>query len=460
MFARHTLLPLLGLIALSSLAESRPPDIVIFISDDQSRDDCSVYQKRGFLTPNMEQLAASGRTFTRAYVVSPSCAPSRAALLTGLNPVHNGAEANHARPKAELKKWPAYFQELGYEVVAFGKVSHYKHTSDYGFDHFAHDTFHDHAGIPAAIEFLKKRDSKTAKPLCLFVGSNWPHVPWPEASNDVAQAQLMLPPLSVDTPATRKWRAKFVTAVLKGDKELGEIRDAVAQYLPRESIFVYTADHGSQWPFAKWNLYEAGVAVPLIISWPGKVDANSKSEAMVNWTDLLPTLIDAAGGPPPAMSDGSSFLPVILGRSDHHRDKIYTTHSNDNRMNVYPARAVRDERFKYIRNLHPEYAFTTHIDLVGGELGQRAFFSTWEEAAMKDENAAAILKRYHERPSEELYDLNNDPDEKHNLAADSQHSSVLTRLRRDMDDWLVGQHDQGKIDVAPRLLSDPDFGVR
>lgn len=456
MFFRCSCLAILSIAVLNSFADSRPPDIVIFISDDQSRDDCGAYVNRGYETPNMQQLAAAGQTYKRAYVVSPSCAPSRAALLTGLNPAHNGAEANHARPKAELKKWPAYFQELGYEVVAFGKVSHYKHTAEYGFDHFEHDTFHDHAGIPAAVEFLKNRDAKSAKPLCLFVGSNWPHVPWPEASDEIHSKELTLPPLSIDTPATRKWRAKFVTAVLKGDKQLGEVLEAVAQYLPTETIFVYTADHGSQWPFAKWNLYEAGVAVPLIISWPGKIQAGSINEALVNWTDLLPTLLDAAGGSAPTACDGSSFLQVMLGKSDHHRSRVFTTHSNDNRMNVYPARAVREERYKYIRNLHPEYAFTTHIDLVGGELGQRAFFSTWEEAAKTDPQAAAILTRYHQRPAEELYDLRNDPDEKHNLAEQAQLSSVLVHMRHVMDEWLKEQGDQQKINVLPRLLSDPN----
>src|SRR6185369_9374486 len=129
-------------------------------------------------TPNMQRLADAGLTFTRAFVASPSCAPSRAAMLTGLMPARNGAEANHTKPRAELKTWPGYFQEIGYEVAAFGKVSHYKYTSDYGFDKFDFDGFHDHRGIAAAVEFMKKRDTKTAKPLCLMVGTNWPHVPW------------------------------------------------------------------------------------------------------------------------------------------------------------------------------------------------------------------------------------------------------------------------------------------
>jgi N-sulfoglucosamine sulfohydrolase len=150
----------------------RPLDIVVFLTDDQGQLDSTPYGSSQLRTPNMQRLANAGVTFTHAFAASPSCAPSRAALLTGLMPARNGAEPNHAKPRAELRKWPAYFQELGYEVVAFGKVAHYKHTVDYGFDHFAHDTFQDHAGIGAARDFLKKRDPATAKPLCLLVGSN------------------------------------------------------------------------------------------------------------------------------------------------------------------------------------------------------------------------------------------------------------------------------------------------
>lgn len=420
----------------AQLSLARPPDMVIFISDDQSRGDCTPYGGRGIATPNMQQLANSGLTFERAYVLSPSCAPSRAALLTGLTPAHNGAQANHSRPNPELKKWPAFFQELGYEVVAFGKVSHYKHTAEYGFDHFAHDTFHDHAGIPTAIEYLKKRNPASAKPLCMFVGSNWPHVPWPDAEPTVVPEQVTLPPGSIDTPATRQWRAKYASAVMKGDQELGQVRAAVHQYLPSETLFIYTADHGAQWPLAKWNLYEAGVAVPMIISWPGHVATGTRTRAMVNWNDLLPTLIDAAGGSAPPMIDGSSFLPVMLGKCDQHRTKIFTTHSNDGKVNVYPARAIRTERYKYIRNLQPENKFTTHIDLPGVQLGQREYFSTWEEVAKSDPQAAALLQRYHTRPAEELYDLESDPAEQHNLSGLPEHNALLNHLRSEIDAWI------------------------
>jgi len=131
---------------LAAAAAERRPDIVIFLTDDHSQRDATPYGSTALRTPNMQRLADAGMTFTRAYVASPTCAPSRAALLTGLMPARNGAEANHAKPRAEIKKLPAYLKELGYEVVAFGKVSHYRHTKNYGFDHFAHDGFHETAG--------------------------------------------------------------------------------------------------------------------------------------------------------------------------------------------------------------------------------------------------------------------------------------------------------------------------
>lgn len=446
------------ILASASLAADRGaprPDIVIFLTDDQGRLDAQPYGATDLRTPHMQRLAAAGLTFERAYVVSPSCAPSRAALLTGLTPARNGAEANHAKPRAELKKWPAYFQALGYEVVAFGKVSHYRHTADYGFDHFAHDTFHEHVAIPAAVEWLQRRPRAGAKPLCLFVGSNWPHVPWPEKDLGYDPARLSLPAGSIDTPATRAWRARYAAAVTQADDDLGRVLDATRAYLPGETLFLYSADHGAQWPFGKWNLYEAGVGVPLIVAWPGVIKPGTRTAAMVSWMDFLPTLLEAAGGQAPADLDGRSFLPVLRGQTASHHARIFTTHANDGRMNVYPSRAVRDERWKYIRNLHPEYAFTTHIDLVAGGLGQRSFFSTWEAAAKTDPKAAALLHRYHARPAEELYDLAADPHEQRNLAADPSHATKLAALRRELDAWMQAQGDRQTEFAEPRLLSDP-----
>lgn len=430
------------------------PDLVIFLTDDQSQTDLSPYGAKELRTPNMQRLADQGMRFTHAYVASPTCAPSRAALLTGLMPARNGAEPNHSKPRREIKKWPAYFQELGYEVVAFGKVSHYRHTADYGFDYFAHDGFHDHAAIPAAVEFLKNRPRQGAKPLCLFVGSNWPHVPWPEDTLGYDADGLPLPAGSVDTPVTRAWRARYAAAVTKADEDLGRVYEAAREVLGPQTLYLFSGDNGTQWPFGKWNCYEAGVCVPLIVVWPGLVKPGSTTDAMVSWVDFLPTLLEAAGGKPPASLDGRSFLPVLLGKRREHRDRIFTTHTGDGRWNIYPCRAVRDGNWKYVRNLHPEYAFTTHIDLPGN-LGQRAYFASWEDAARTNAQAAAIVNRYHARPAEELYHLESDPHEQHNLAADPGQASRLKRLRRQLDRWMLDQGDTGRIHAPPRLLSDP-----
>ena len=169
---------LLMLLTFESIAiAADKPNLVVFLTDDLGVLDCQPYGANDVRTPNMQRLASEGLLFRQAFVASPSCAPSRAALLTGLMPARNGAEANHSKPRMEIKKLPAYLQELGYEVAAFGKVSHYNFGQEYGFDHVAGEGFHNHEGIGQAVEYLQSR--KKDKPLCLFVGTNWPHVPWP-----------------------------------------------------------------------------------------------------------------------------------------------------------------------------------------------------------------------------------------------------------------------------------------
>ena len=167
------------------------PNIVVFITDDHSYLDSSAAGSKDVATPNLERVTRDGMTFARAFAVSPSCAPSRAALLTGLYPVENGAMFNQQPPRREVKKLPAYLKELGYEVVAFGKVAHYAQVNQYGFDVAEHFTYHDDVCVAAAVEWLQKRTSD--KPLCLMVGTNWPHVPWPAAVEGTDRSKYALP---------------------------------------------------------------------------------------------------------------------------------------------------------------------------------------------------------------------------------------------------------------------------
>ncbi|WP_439571878.1 sulfatase family protein [Sphingomonas sp.] len=438
--------------------EQRQPNIVVFLADDLGYRDTIPGGDRDARTPNLAKLAAEGLSFDQAFVASPACAPSRAALLTGLMPARNGAEANHDKARDDIRKLPAYLQAQGYQVVAFGKVAHYKHTKDYGFDHFAHDTFHDPEGVPAAIAWLKARTD--TRPLAIFIGSNWPHVPWPESSAGFDPAAIKLPPKSIDTPQTREARARYHAAVARMDKELGKTLAAVDATLGKESLVLFSSDHGAQWPFGKWNLYDTGTRTPLIVRWPGRVQPGGRTSAMVSWVDILPTLVEVAGGKPSAELDGQSFAAAL--RSDGQfsgRTEIFTTHNNDVNVNVFPMRSVRTARWKYIVNLRPDYTYTTHIDQWAGRLGSGAYFPSWRRAAQADPKAKAIVDAYYARPAEELYDLDADPDETRNLATDPRHKAVMIKLRARLSDWRRAQGDDHPVKGKPHFERGPLDGL-
>lgn len=435
-------------LALGATLASARLNLVIFLSDDHGALDSAPYGAREMRTPNLKRLASAGLLFEQAFVNSPACAPSRATLLTGLYPTRHGAEANHAKPRAELRKLPSYLQELGYEVVAFGKVSHYRYTQDYGFDHFAHDTFHDHAAIPAAIEFIERHTSD--KPLCIFVGSNWPHVPWPLGQTAYAAEEVLLPPTFVNTPETLAARARYYAAVEAMDDELGQVYDAARSRFGDDLFFLHTSDHGLQMPFGKWNLYDAGVRTPMIAVWPDVIEAGIRTDAMVQWMDILPTLVELAGGDPPGDIDGRSFAPVLRLETDTHRSEVYTTHSGDRDFNVFPMRSVRTADWKYIRNLRPEFQFATHINRGGLRSGRR-YWPSWIEAAQHDKEAMAIVERYRRRAAEELYYVANDKHEQHDLATDPRFAGKLAELRTLVDEWLEQTNDPLTVFGNPLL---------
>jgi len=425
-----------GLGAVPGIANEVPPNIVLFIADDLGWADCSVNGGRDIATPNMERLAKDGMTFSHAFVDSPSCAPSRAALLTGLHGARSGSMFNHSKPLPEIKKWPAYFRELGYDVAAIGKTAHYAQVKDYGFDHFSHFKYHEDDCVTAAVEWLERRES--AKPLCLIVGTNWPHVPWPEKSN-YDPASLTLPQTLVSTPKTRQMRARYAEAVANADRDLGLVYDAALHKLGGNLFFLFSGDHGAQWPFGKWNCYDAGIRTPLIAVWKNKIDPASRSGAMVSWIDLLPTCLEAAGFKGRGSFDGRSFIPILQGDRKDHREEIFTQHSGDGRMNEFPMRSVRTRDWKYIRNLDPAREYHTHIDRAEA----KGYWESWERKAKNDPAAARIVQRYLRRPAEELYDLAADPDELRNLADIEEHAAIRKELSRKVDEWMAATGDRG-----------------
>lgn len=451
---------LFTLIAVSMVASSRAeslqgcPDLVVYLADDLSADDLPLYGGSNIDTPAIDALAADGMTFDRAFVASPSCAPSRAALLTGLMPARNGAEENHTFPREGILRLPRVLNRLGYQTAAFGKVAHSRSAKDYGFEVIEHPS-----NIPqvrtSVAEFLEQRQDD--RPLALFVGVSNPHVPWPSESS-VDPGSMNLPSKLLDTPRTRVQRSRYLQEVKDLDAYLAELRELTRQHLSEDQLFLFSSDHGAQFPFGKWTLYDEGIRVPLIVAQNGKIEAGKRTAAMVSWVDVLPTLIDLAGGEVPENIDGKSFVSVLRGETDRHRQRIFATHSGDRKMNVYLSRAIRTDRYKLIWNPHPEFAFTTHIDLLLRETSGD-YFKQWTAAAATDEQAADTVARHHGRPEYELYDLHTDPNEQINLANDETYAMTIDELLAELKGWLEAQGDQLTVFHEPLMLDAPKTWV-
>jgi uncharacterized sulfatase len=286
------------------------------------------------------------------------------------------------------------------------------------------------------------------------VGSHDPHVPWP-AKTTFAPESMKLPPHWIDTPATRRQRALYAQSVKHLDGLIGRLRKVTAEKLGDNTLFMHSSDHGAQWPFGKWNLYDYGTRVPLVVAWPGEIAHGSTSDAMVSWVDLIPTLLEAGGGTVPEKIDGKSFLPVLLGKAQSHRERIFTTHSGDRNMNVYPIRALRTGEWKLIHNLRPDLAFTTHSDVLRGGKAV-SYWDQWDEAAQNDPKAKALVKRYHVRPEFELYQVSVDPWELENKIDAPEHAERVAEMKKELAEWMKSQGDTGRIFGKPRPADQPE----
>lgn len=434
------------------------PHLVLFLSDDHGRLDSPLYGSRVVRTPNLSRIAAEGTVFEHAYTGAAICIPSRGILASGLCSHRNGATANGKQMRAGVKTMATYMSGLGYRVAHFGK-SHFLPRENYRDWEWVPSEIKGEGPLNADLDtaafdkWLGSRDAGDKRPLCLVVCSHSPHVRWePNAGYDPAQVEL--PPTFVDTPATRAFRCQYYTDVTKFDRQLGEVHASVRRRLGNDALFLYTSDNGPQWPFAKWNLYDAGIRMPLAVSWPGKVKAGARSNAMLHFTDILPTFMELAGGEPPAGIDGRSFAGVLRGRTAKHRSEVFAQHTADDNghMNCYPMRAVRTARFKYILNLRPDLAFRTHIDR-GNDADGKAYWDSWVERAKSDPQAREIVRRYHQRPAEELYDTVADPHETRNLAGRPEHGNTLAQLRGKVRAWMDGMGDRGEVFGVPRPLA-------
>ena len=293
------------------------------------------------------------------------------------------------------------------------------------------------------IDELFAECAKADTPFCLFACSNEPHTPWNKGDRSRYPVdEVKLPPYLVDTPETRDGMSRYLAEVTYYDWQVGKLLKLLEKHkLADNTMVTVVSEQGASLPFGKWTCYDTGLQSAMVVRWPGKVKAGAVTDAMVEYVDVLPTFVEAAGGKPAKELDGRSFLPVLSGEADLHKELVYgimTTRGIINGSSTFGIRSVRNEKFKYIWNFTPEIPFRNAC------VKSKEFQSWIRAAEAGDGRAAERVRRYQHRPAEELYDVSKDPLEWKNLADDPRYAETKSKLRAQLDDWMKQQGDKGQ----------------
>lgn len=410
-------------------------------------------------TPRLDEFARQGLRFDQAFAAAPVCAPSRSAIMTGCYPTAIGTM--HMRTKAvpppEIRLFSEYFREAGY------------YTSNNWFTDFQVDT------PPTAFDDCSVtahwRDRPEGSPFFASFHSLITHESrvygeeaYREATAGLGDDErqdpgaVPLPPYHPDTPATRQAWARYYELVSAMDAWVGGILDQLDEDgLAEETLVVFWSDHGASFPRAKRWASEAGLRVPLMARWPGRIAPGSHRPEVVQMLDLAPTMLNIAGLEVPPHMHGR---PLLTPEGADLPAAPYAYGGRD-RMDAQEdtVRTVRDERYRFTLNLHPDRSgmqYNFYPDHLG----------TWNELRRLSHQEGEILALGERptvltdlqrslvaanRPTEELYDIAEDPHETRNLADDPAHRAVRERLRAALDAWGQEHPDLGLVPESDLL---------
>jgi N-sulfoglucosamine sulfohydrolase len=438
----------LSLLALAgALRASEQPNLVFIIADDCTYLDMEVYGGQA-KTPNLMRLAQEGMQFSRCFQAAPMCSPTRHNIYTGIYPVKSGAWPNHTCVYPGTRSIAHYLKQADYRVALSGKT-HIAPRESFPFEYSGEFRSADPAQPDPypSIEKLIVESKAAETPFCLFACSNEPHTPYTKGDpTPYVPESLVLPPSFVDTTQTRNAYSKYLAEISFFDAQCGAILALLDKYdLATNTLVMVVSEQGSGFPFAKWTCFELGLASGMIVRWPGKVKPGGRSNALVEYCDVTPTFLEAAGLPTPATMDGRSFLPVLLGQCTEHKTYTYgihTTRGIGNGSEVFGIRSCGTKTYRYIRNLHPWAAFKNVVTRPGGDKAD--FWMSWmAKAKAGDLHAKRMTYKYHHRPVEELYDVKSDPHCLNNLIDDTRLSMLKLELSNKLDQWMASQGDQG-----------------
>ena len=418
---------------------SRPWNIMLLQCEDTGRH-FGCYGDTYARTPNLDQLAAEGTRFTNAFSHAPVCAPSRGGMVTGCYPWTIG---NHYM-RCTLRTPPRCFT---HELVDAGYHVSWPTKLDFNFEPMEgwctnQDPWWEK---PAPEEpffvyenFALTHESRMFKEVPEWHGTAFP---CPDDSrHDPEMAPV--PPYLPDTPELRRQLATYYDAVSAIDHQIGErLRWLDENGMLDNTVVILLSDHGRGLPREKRWCYDAGIHLPLIIRWPGRLAAGAVADQLVAWVDIAPTILSLAGVPVPEHYQGQVFLG-----ENKAPERRYVFAGRDRMDEVFDKqRCARDRRFHYIRNDAPGLPWAQRQWYMEQQPVMPVARKLHAEGKLSGDEAVFFAK---DKPVEELYDAEADPHGLHNLADDPAHAEDLARMRGAVEGILARHGDMGATDES------------
>lgn len=475
--AAYLLLSITSLISATAGTPPSKPNILFLFADDWGYGHAGVLGDPTVKTPAFDRVVREGVLFSNAYVSSPSCTPSRGAILTGQHFWRLGSGAN---------LWPEFPADLPvYPGLLADKAGYFTgHTrKGWGPGRAAgRDVPPAGPAFDNFKEFLAQRPE--GQPFCFWFGSRDPHRSARgngaalRESMGLDPADVVVPPMLPDAPAVREDIAEYYAQVQRFDTEAGGLIRLLEERGELDNtLVVFSSDHGWSFPRGKTNLYDVGVRVPLAVRWPDGIATPGRTVTdFVSLPDLAATFLEVAGVEIPEEMTARSILPLLTsaaaGRIDPTRDHVltgrerHTVAQEQGNSGGYPMRAIRTDKFLYIRNHKPDRwpegtphhkrAHTADAWLGDADNGQTKFY-LWANREHPDIQPFYAMA-YGKRPAEELYDLENDPHQLHNLAEDPAYAGTRQELTGRLVRALHEARDPRQLGSGDRLDEGEYFG--
>lgn len=431
-------------------AQTERPNVLLVTADDLGLQ-LSCYGETHIQTPRIDELASSGVRFEVAYVTHASCSSSRSSMFSGMYPHTTGqiglANAGFVLDESEVgKNLTRYLRDAGYRTGILGKL-HVAPESSFPFDFRSgrQDTRDVRAVAENAAEFLNR---DTDQPFFLMVNYADPHF-WrdPNKNGHIGFPPTWkgipadpIPPDAVagwpfqgfDEPVARRRTSNYYNTVKRLDVGVGLLLEELEKSgHADDTLVIFLGDHGPPFNRGKTTCYEAGLRVPFIVRWPGVSKAGVASEAFVSATDIVPTVLDAAGIGFPRDFHGRSLRPTLVKADapEGWREYLVGEFHYHGNQGFFPRRAIRDQRYKLIHNLlagQGRPPGRVDADPTGRFAGEEKYRNT---------AAAEAHFRFVDPPEWEFYDLESDPVEFHNRIDEPGFAEKVEELRGALDSW-------------------------